>query len=186
MRNNAVLGFILVGLVSYGYIERQAMRQDVEVHVAEPVGEKLLTTPIEQIGALRFEDPRGCVMISQSDGWRVEGRPEAGVDEDAIAQLLSTIGTTRELRTFDSDPLELAQYGLIRPSLIMGVRGKEEKEFHTLLLGDRNPVGNSVYAKWAQSPRVLILGTYFETLVKMMVQKVRSGRQEFSRAVCPE
>jgi hypothetical protein len=180
------LCLILFGLVFYGYRERQATPQDTEVRVAEPVGEKLLTAPIDQIVALRFEDPRGCVMISQSDRWRVEGVPETGVDADAIAQLLSTIETARELRTFNSDPLELAQYGLSVPSLIMGVRRKGEGEFRTLLLGDKNPVGNAVYAKWAQAPQVLILGTYFETLVKMMVQRVRAGQKEFSSAICPD
>jgi hypothetical protein len=180
------LCLILLGLVFSAYRERQAAPQEPEVRAAEPTGEKLLTTPIEQIVALRFEDHRGCVLLSQSDGWRIEGVPEAGIDADAIAQLLSTIETARELRTFDSDPLELAQYGLSVPSLIMGVRRKGEGEFRTLFLGDKNPVGNAVYAKWTQDPQVLILGTYFETLVKMMVQRVRAGQKEFSHAVCPD
>jgi hypothetical protein len=176
----------LFGLVSYSYIERQAVPRDTDVRVTKPAGEKLLTTPISQIVALRFKDRRGCVAISQSDVWKVEGVPETGVDADAIAQLLSTIETARELRTFDSDPLELAQYGLAAPSLIIGIQRRGEGEFRNLLLGDKNPVGDAVYAKWAQAPQVFILGSYFETLVRMMVQRVREGQKEFSSDVCPD
>ncbi len=178
MRSNVILCLILFGLISYGYMERQAVPQDAGARVAEPVGEKLLTTPIDQIMALRFKDPRGCVVISQSDVWRVEGVPGTGVDADAIAQLLSTIETAREIRTFASDPLKLAQYGLTTPSLIIGIRRRGEGEFHNLFLGDKNPVGNTVYAKWAQAPQVLLIGTYFETLARMMVQRIREGQQE--------
>ncbi len=186
MRSNAALCLILLGLVSYGYRERQAVPQDTGARVTEPVGKKLLTAAIDQVVALRFKDPRGCVMISKSDVWKIEGVPETGVDEDAIAQLLSTIKAARELRTFDSDPLKLAQYGLAAPSLIIGIQRRGEGEFHNLLLGEKNPVGNAVYAKWAQAPQVLMIGTYFETLIRMMVQRIREGQKKFSSDVCQD
>jgi len=157
-------------------MERQAVPQDTDAHVTEPTGEQLLTTPMDQVMALRFKDPRGCLVLSQSDIWRVEGGPETRVDTDAITQLLSTIEMARVIRKFDCDPLELAQYGLTTPSLVIGVQRRGEGEFHNLLLGDKNPVGNAVYAKWAQAPQVLMTGVYFETLVKMMVRRIREGK----------
>lgn len=178
MRSNVALCLILLGLVSYGYIERQAVPQNTDVHVTEAVEKKLLTTPIDQIVTLRFKDPTGCVVIGKSDVWRVEGILEAGVDEDAIIQLLSAIETAREIRTFDSDPPALAQYGLTTPSLIIGIQRRGEGEFHNLFLGKKNPVGNTVYAKWDQSSQVLMIGTYFETLVRMMVQRIREGQKK--------
>jgi hypothetical protein len=146
------------------------------MHVTESV-QKLLTTPIDQIVTLRFKDPTGCVVIGKSNVWRVKGVSEAGVDEDAITQLLSAIATAREIRTFDSDPPELAQYGLTAPSLIIGIQRRGEGGFHNLFLGEKNPVGSTVYAKWAESSQVLTIGTYFEKLIKMMVQRIREGQR---------
>ena len=173
-----VLCLILFGLVSYGYIERQAVPQNADGHTSEPVEKKLLTTPIDRIVALRFKDATGCVVISQGDVWKVEGVPEARrVDEDAMTELLSAIEAAREIRIFDSDPPDLAQYGLATPSLIIGIQRRGEGEFHNLFLGEKNPIGSTVYAKWAQSSQVLMIGTYFETLVRMMVQRIREGQK---------
>jgi len=177
VRSNVILCLMLFGLVSYDYIERQATPQNVDVGASAPVGKRLLTTPVDQIVALRFKDPQGCVVINQSEVWKVEGVPEAGVAEDAITELLSAIETAREIRTFDSDPLKLAQYGLDTPSLVIGIQRKGEGEFHNLFLGEKNPIGSTVYARWAQSSQVLMIGTYFETLVRMMMQKIREGQK---------
>ena len=178
MRSNVVLCLVLFGLVSSGYREGQAVLRDTAAPATAPAGEKLLAAPLDHVVALRFKDPRGCLVLSQSGRWRVTGGSEAGIDTDAMTQLLSTIETAQVIRAFDCDPLQLAQYGLITPSLVMGVRYGGAQEFQDLLVGDKNPVGNAVYAKWAYAPQVLLVGTYFETVVKMMVQRVREGQQE--------
>ena len=178
MRSNAVLCLVLCGLVSYGYLERQAVPQDTAAPITAPVGEKLLVAPLDHVVALRFKDPRGCLVLNQSGRWRVTGSPETGIDTDAMTQLLSTIETAQVIRAFDCEPVKLAQYGLTTPSLVMGVRYGGEQEFHDLLVGDKNPVGNAVYAQWTYAPQVLLVGTYFETVVRMMVQRIREGQQE--------
>lgn len=177
MRGNVLLCLILLGFVSSSYLERQIVPQDTGARITEPAGDKLLTAPIDQVVALRFHDPGGWIVLSRSGVWQVEGDAEARVDTNAISQLLSTLETTRTIRTFDSDPPQLGQYGLTAPSMIVGVRHEGEGEFHDLLLGDKNPVSNAVYAKWAHTSQVFIIGAYFETLTRVMLQKIREGRR---------
>ena len=109
---------------------------------------------VEKISITRGEEL--IVLKREGDGWRLVEPVQATADGSEVTLLLHTLLETREERRIEEAPRSLADYGLERPSLHLGVTLKGGHTLPVILLGDLNPNGRSVYAKRSDQPAVFL------------------------------
>lgn len=103
------------------------------------------------------------VMKREATGWRLAEPVQAKAEQTEIASLIRTLLTARQERTIDEQPKGLGEYGLERPAIRLTLSLKGDKTPFVLLLGDKNPNGFSVYAKWGDQPSVFLLSNTLRT-----------------------
>lgn len=96
------------------------------------------------------------VLKREGDAWRLIEPVQATADDTEVTSLLHTLLDAKEERRIEDAPTNLADYGLERPSIQLGLTLKDGKTSPTLLLGDLNPNGRSVYAKRPDQPAVFL------------------------------
>ena len=109
---------------------------------------------VEKISITRGEAL--IVLKREGDEWRLIEPVQAAADGSEVASLLHTLLQTGEERRIEEAPRNLADYGLERPSIHLSVTLKGGHTLPTLLLGDVNPNGRSVYAKRLDQPAVFL------------------------------
>ena len=109
---------------------------------------------VEKISITRGEEL--IVLKREGDGWRLIEPVQATADGSEVASLLRTLLEAREERRIEEAPTGLADYGLDQPPLHLSMTLKGGTTLPTLLLGDVNPNGRSVYAKRSDQPAVFL------------------------------
>lgn len=97
------------------------------------------------------------VLKREGEGWRLVEPMQAAADGEEVESLLQILLDAREERRIEEAPTRLADYGLEHPAIHLSVTLKGGNTFPTLLLGDVNPNGRSVYAKRADQPVVFLV-----------------------------
>lgn len=109
---------------------------------------------VEEIAITRSEGR--IVLKREGNAWRLIEPVQATADDIEVTSLLHTLLEAKEERRIDDAPTNLADYGLDYPSIQLGLTLKSGKTSPTLLLGDLNPNGRSVYAKRPDQPAVFL------------------------------
>lgn len=97
------------------------------------------------------------VLRRAGDGWQLTEPVHATADSAEVASLLHTLLEAKDERRIEETPHNLADYGLEHPSLHLDLTLKGGRTLSTLLLGDLNPNGRSVYAKRPDQPAVFLV-----------------------------
>jgi hypothetical protein len=109
---------------------------------------------VEEIVITR--DEGRIVLKRKGNAWRLIEPVQAAADDTEVTSLLHTLLEAKEERRIEDAPANLADYGLERPSIQLGLTLKGGKTSPTLLLGDLNPNGRSVYAKRPDQPAIFL------------------------------
>jgi Domain of unknown function (DUF4340) len=100
----------------------------------------------------------GAVVICRRDGqkWTVTEPANAKVTSDLVASFVENLTPEKEVPIIDDAAKDFSTYGLDRPHATITLKGKNI--LATVLIGDRNPTGSSVYVRKDNSPQVVLLG----------------------------
>lgn len=128
--------------------------------------ETVFDVDADDVDALTVVAGNGDRTVIEKDGdrWRLVEPLRANVDVTQVVSLSSSLANLEMQRVVaePEDAPDLASYGLTAPSIEVGFRTTDGADAR-LLIGDRSPAGNDLYATVADSNRVFLVSGYLDT-----------------------
>jgi len=112
---------------------------------------------VEEVELIRGSEIIRCRKTNK--GWQITAPFEASDIDDVMSDLLSDVGNAVMIEVIDTNPSNLADYGLDRPRMGLSLKFKDDPTPKTLLLGDSNPNRTCIYAKFEDLPEVILVGS---------------------------
>lgn len=164
-RKPSLLILILVALSAYLYffdIKGAEKRDLAEEKRKKEEWRKIQIFPfrIEDFEKIRLVKSNQTIAYEEENSawWMKEPMTIKG-NQDAVVDIIQSIINVVETDPVADNPSDLAQFGLDRPRMEIGVKLRGEAKTRTLLLGSDNPTSTTIYAKLDDSPRVFLVGS---------------------------
>ncbi|MCZ7624529.1 MAG: DUF4340 domain-containing protein [Candidatus Methylomirabilis sp.] len=141
---------VLVGVVYYA-LEGKGTQSGSD-------GSRLFQADEKEIETISIRKGDALIVLTrEGEGWRLTEPVRATADSTEVGSLLHVLLDAQKERQIEETPQDLADYGLDHPSLHLSLTLKGGHMLPTLLLGDLNPNGRSVYAKRPDQPAVFLV-----------------------------
>ncbi len=153
LRNTLLLAvvFILLGAYLY-FFELQKTGQEK--------AERLLDFKADEVESIILGYPEQEIRLKKepSGKWKITQPLQVTADQSIISSILSTLNTSEVKRTVEEkpSPADLENFGLDKPKVKVLITLQKGKALPPILLGEKTPVGNSVYLKRGSEPAVLL------------------------------
>ena len=139
---------------------------------------KILSLKQDDISRLEIKKKGGeDLILAKGDGgkWQITAPKPLSADQESVNSLLSSVSALNSDRLVEDKATDLAQYGLMQPSLEVDITAKDAKP-QTLLLGDDTPAGNAIFAKLEGDPRVFTIASYNKSGIDKSASDLRDKR----------
>jgi hypothetical protein len=163
-RNTAILAALAAALAAYIFFvdrHREAPTEPVASATAGKVFAGVDAAKIEEI-TIQPKTGAATTLRRVDKSWRIASPIDAPADETEATNVASNLASADVQRVVDERPKDLATYGLATPRATVTFRVAGEKGPRTLLVGDKNPTQSDLYAKVADSPRVILVSGYLD------------------------
>ncbi len=122
----------------------------------------LYSLPAEELLGIELKREGETLVFLKEDGsWRLEKPVQSGVDTGALDNLVSSFSALRYDRLVESESTDFSVYGLDQPRLELKLfSGDLEKPQKTLLIGLKNEIDGSSYARLQDDRRVVMLPAF--------------------------
>lgn len=149
--------------------EEREKRKEKENRILSVSFLSLETLTIEREG-------KGRVTLSRkgADTWEISEPIRTDADAGAVKSLANRLQGLDFRRVVEEEPADLGKYGLAEPPIRVYIRGNEREE--TLELGNRGPIGNTLYVKTAARPRVYLVDSALLSAVDKGLFDLRERR----------
>jgi len=107
--------------------------------------------------------------------WRITAPGDYPADGSAVTGMLSALAPLTAQRVVDDHATNLAQFGLVDPSVELDLTGKDNKTTR-LLLGDDTPTGDAIYAAVVGDPRLFTAASYIKSSLNKSLNELRDKR----------
>jgi len=151
------LGIVLIGLIGYIYVFEPTNTNETDIK------DQVFAIAADDIDQLQVTAATGeTTQLQKENGvWKI-AEPIVGdaadIQINAITTGLSTLAQERIVEATEV----LSQYGLDPPRVDVGFRKQGEQSLQHLLLGDRTPTGDDLYAKRQGDPSVFLVSSFIE------------------------
>ena len=152
-----VLALILFGLVIY-YSLFEAVAPPQQKNPVDPAAPLLPLRPGE-VKKIEIKSSEGLELVSQWNGrsWELIKGKRTENWEGKLNSFIFDFLKTVEIDKFPAENSQLKNYGLDQPVFEVTLTDITEKTY-CLLFGSHTPAGTSMYAKFTDSPNVIIVG----------------------------
>ena len=143
-RTTLILALLLLGLGAFYYL------YEVRGPGADRGPAKALTFQPEEVTAIEIERPDGTVRIErrkEPEGWTLTAPLEYPADQTTVDALLRTLRDAVIERTLEAAEGTIGEFGLAKPAATVSLTRTGSGEPLRLAIGDRLPVGHTVYAQ---------------------------------------
>jgi hypothetical protein len=153
LRGTAVLILLGVALVGYLWLVEARPR----LAESPPAASPLLGAPAAAVARVELAERTRRLVAARRDGrWLdANGRPWR---DDAVTDLVRTLGTLAPLMVVDPTPEADADYGLDNGAARLSLLAGDGQPLLVLELGDRNPASTGLYVRRAGEQGVLLVG----------------------------
>ena len=151
---------VAAGLGAYIYfVERKRPEPSTE----KPK-EKVFTLDRSKVKAITLSPQGGdeVRLVKEKDGWRMTAPTDVAADSTEVDSLLSTLESLQSEDVVTESPGPVAEYGLDKPKNTVSVTVEGAKDPLVLILGEKTPDGNAIYARTPARPRVFTVASYME------------------------
>jgi len=161
-----VLGIVLGG---YFLLFKWEPGSDKPIFTPKRVAQQSRFLPIarEEIAEIELRRDGGAVLFRRDgEKWLVVEPANAQVTSDLVTSFVENLTPEKEVQVIEESAKDLSAYGLDRPRVTVSVKAKNI--LATVLIGDRNPTGSSVYVRKENSQQVVLLGSsvsHYEELI---------------------
>jgi len=167
------LAIVLFALVCY-YMIFEFVAPDAKPGPEALVPILLLDYDDVQKVAVKTSDGREFIAERQEGHWSLIKGQKGERWADNITDFVANLVRTVEVDRIPGGSSELSIYGLDNPTYQIIVTDVTDKTYQ-LLIGDTTPVKTSVYAKFAESPDVLIVGALVNWEISKIVPLLTSA-----------
>ena len=144
---------LLAAFVYFFEIRGKAAREKSDAQ-----SKKLLSIEEDQVQKVTVRRPSETLVFEKDgDLWRILEPVKSQGDKYAVKNLVSSAATAKSERQI-TEPGGLSEYGLASPKSTLIVQSKTGQS-DTLLIGDPNPTGSSVFVKKPRKSEVHLTGT---------------------------
>lgn len=166
------LAVVVVALAAYILlVERHAPTTDEKQEQRDKV---FPTLKQEQVTAMTVEGPAGRFVLAKEAGeWRLTEPIADAADEGAVSSVLSSLVNLRAERTLPAGEVNLADYGLAPPPLVVTLLDDKGGSF-VLKLGAELPLGNT-RAALTSGERVLLVSKWVGSDLERDLARWRSS-----------
>jgi hypothetical protein len=158
-RTPLILFTVVVVLAGLAYWDEWQTRQDEQ---QENQKHRLISVTADQVKQVTLEKAPAAAaedslikLVKRDSSWWLEQPVEAEATAQTVDDLLANVVEFRYERRLPVEDPELADYGLAEPAFRLTLEAASGVQ-ETLLIGDKLPVGYSVYVKRADQPVVYV------------------------------
>jgi len=151
-----VVVFLILG-VYYFFVDLPGEKKKLQ---QKEIAGKVLPFKNEDIKEFSLEkkDQNITLVQNRNKFWNLSQPLKAVGDIPAAEKFLTDIANLEKSRIVDNNPKNLSQYGLETPTSKVRLKFKDGRE-KTLLLGNKSPIGGSIYLKLESNPVILLSAT---------------------------
>lgn len=172
-KSTLILGIVFLALAAYVYF--------FEVKGAgrrEETPKEILPFDRANLEELRLTYPDRAVLClrDSADVWHLVEPIETRASQEEIEEILTCLDGATIRRTVADSAENLADYGLDRPQITLGIRQEEEERYRSLMLGAKNPTGTYAYAKRGDEPPIFLVSSSLLSSLEKSLHDLRFKR----------
>ena len=108
------------------------------------------------------ESGDSTVLKKDKDGWKITEPLAAPAQESEASGIANALAQLDVARVIDENPANLVDYGLGAPRVEIQFKAAGDKDFKTLLIGQKTPTGANLFAKRNDDKRVFTIASFQE------------------------
>ncbi len=173
-----LIAVVLLGGLVGAYFWSEKHEADKAKKPAEGAAPRILDLKVADIMGLEIKKRGGeDTILTRTDSgvWSVTSPKPFPADQGAVGGVTAAGSTLFSNRVIDDNVTDLASYGLAPAAMQVDFKMKDGKTV-TLLVGDANPAGNSVYAKVATDPHLYTMDSSSKTAFDKETKDLRDKR----------
>ncbi|MGV8073576.1 MAG: DUF4340 domain-containing protein [Syntrophobacteraceae bacterium] len=169
-RNSVLYLLILVLVGGYFYYFEVVKKEQKELSDKE--SKKLYHFKTDQVLKLEiYPKDKSPVVMMKDAGWRIVDPIRTEADRGACENLITAISGLEAEREVVGSAEDLKPYGLQQP--LLKVRFQVGEAWSELLIGEKNPLGGSYYAKTADKSAIVLIGAANWTALNKGLDELR-------------
>ena len=174
-KTTAILAGVLVALGLYVWLYE--IRRPAEMKKQKEAEQRVFLFSKEEVKRLTLIYPdKKIVCAKKPEGdWRLIYPIETEGDKDAIDRIVSNLKGAKAEQVVADSGADLSEFGLLYPNVKVYL-DLEEGSTDTLLLGDRSPTGDFVFAQKSSRPQVFTLRSWLLSSLEKTVYDLRDKR----------
>jgi hypothetical protein len=157
LRSTLILLVVLAGLA--GYIYYDSKKPATSADTKEKAFSGVTADAIEEL-QIKAADGDVSKVQKSGDQWKLVEPVKADADSTEVSSVTSSIASLDINRVVDENPSNLKEYGLDPARVEVSFRAKGQKDFKKLLVGERTPTGNDLYARLPDQKRVFLINSF--------------------------
>ncbi len=163
LRSTIALIVILAGLGGYIYFVTWK-QPDTPADTGKKL-DKVFTVTSDKIEEIKITSASGDATTLKKDGgaWKLVEPVAAAADESEIGGITNALATADLVRVVDPNPSNLNDYGLSNPRIAISFKASGDKDYKTLLVGEKTPTGADLFARRNDEKAVFLISAYQET-----------------------
>ena len=162
LKSTIVLLVVAGGLAGYIYFVDADMAPS-GVDAKPRVFVELSSDGIEEIQIRNDSDETS--RAQRIDGrWQIVEPNATEADGGVLGTVTSNLVSLEVQRVVDENPTDLAQYGLSPARIDVAYRLTDQQEFQHLLVGDKTPTGDDLFAKRPDESRVFLISSFLDLI----------------------
>jgi len=168
---------VLLLLMAALYWSNRHPKSPETTEASAEVAPKILSLKQDDISKidLKKKDADEIVLAKNNGQWQITAPKPLGADQSTVSSMLSTLSSLNSDRLVEEKATNLGPYGLADAPFAAIITEKDNKS-QKLLLGDKTPSDNAVYAKLDGDPRVFTIATYEKNNIDKSVNDLRDKR----------
>ena len=135
--------------------------------------EKAMSIDLEKVDHIRIEQDKARIVLEKTgeDAWKVTEPYTDDADKYTVQGMVSQLRNARAERVVEDPDADLGKYGLADPRLRITVRADGVEQ--SIDLGATHTIGNAVFAKRPDSPRLLVMPDTFRATFEVPAFRLR-------------
>lgn len=161
LRTTIGLIVVLGGLFAYIYFVTWKQPADTPGPKQEKVFATLEADKIEEL-RVKSESGNASTLKKEKDGWRLAEPVMTAAAETEVSGITSALSQLEMVRLVEEKPANLNDYGLASPRIEVDFKAAGDKDFRSLLIGQKSPAGGNLFAKRKGDDKVFLIAGFQE------------------------
>jgi hypothetical protein len=161
LRTTIGLIVVLGGLFAYIYFVTWKQPAETPGPKQEKVFATLEADKIEEL-QVKPESGDASTLKKDKDGWHLAEPIAAAASDTEVSGITSALSQLEMVRVVDEKAANLNDYGLASPRIEIDFKAAGDKDFRSLLIGQKSPTGGNLFAKRKGDDKVFLIAAFQE------------------------